>query len=373
MVALEYLDSLRCVWEVSRAVRKADRHEAFLGLAFVFFSTGLSFKISKKSLEYFKRRINAENYGHLIQYHEVDTAHHLCEGSWDQIIDYDEKLIAQSCKRGHIQDATGTIWAYATIKIEQGRFNEVKGLINKMSQIWEDYENLSAKIAQDTLEAHLALKSRHFVESLAKLDEAIDFAALSGFLPHQFLILSIKARIQILLKNMDDAKKSLLQADNIYQNQQYLVNWYVADYLMAQFEFNTQSLEEKVLSDDKDKILEYQKKAYRSGLAAKKILVRKYAVGRTENFNLMGHLYWLVGKQKKALKWWNKSIEEGNHLGARTDLSRTYMELGRRLLEPKSKFKEFNGFKAEQYLEKAKTMFKEMDLQWDLDELAKLN
>jgi hypothetical protein len=49
------------------------------------------------------------------------------------------------------------------------------------------------------------------------------------------------------------------------------------------------------------------------------------------------------------------------------------MEVGRRLLEPESRYKEFNRLKAEQYLEKAKAMFQEMDLLWDIDELAKLN
>jgi hypothetical protein len=151
------------------------------------------------------------------------------------------------------------------------------------------------------------------------------------------------------------------------------MNWYLIDYLMAQFEFNTKSLEEKLLSNDKDKILEYRKKAYRSAVAAKKILMHKYAVGRIEYFRLMGQFYWLVGKQKKALGWWHKSMEEGKNLGARADLARTYMEVGRRLLEPESRYKEFNRLKAEQYLEKAKAMFQEMDLLWDIDELAKLN
>jgi hypothetical protein len=39
---------------------------------------------------------------------------------------------------------------------------------------------------------------------------------------------------------------------------------------------------------------------------------------------------------------------------------------------PKSKYKELDGVKAEDYLEKARVMFEEMDLQWDLDELEKI-
>ena len=48
------------------------------------------------------------------------------------------------------------------------------------------------------------------------------------------------------------------------------------------------------------------------------------------------------------------------------------MEVGKRLLEPHSKYKDLNGIKAEEFLEKARTMFQEMDLQWDLDELDKI-
>jgi hypothetical protein len=48
------------------------------------------------------------------------------------------------------------------------------------------------------------------------------------------------------------------------------------------------------------------------------------------------------------------------------------MEIGKRFSEEKSGYKELNGISAEGYLEKAQTMFQEMDLQWDLDELEKV-
>lgn len=34
---------------------------------------------------------------------------------------------------------------------------------------------------------------------------------------------------------------------------------------------------------------------------------------------------------------------------------------------------ELNGIKAEEYLDMARTMFEEMDLQWDLDQLERLS
>ena len=99
---------------------------------------------------------------------------------------------------------------------------------------------------------------------------------------------------------------------------------------------------------------------------------RKDAFSKTATYKLMSVYYWLIGKQRKALKWWRKSIFVGERLEGRLELSRTYFEVGKRLLEPGSKHKSLNGMKAEEYLEKARAMFEEMDLQWDLDQLDRI-
>jgi hypothetical protein len=86
----------------------------------------------------------------------------------------------------------------------------------------------------------------------------------------------------------------------------------------------------------------------------------------------VGPYYWLIDKQNKAVKWWKRAIKESERLGQRPDLARTYMEIGKRFLEEKSKYKEMSGISAKDYLEQARTMFQEMDLQWDLNELDKI-
>jgi hypothetical protein len=46
--------------------------------------------------------------------------------------------------------------------------------------------------------------------------------------------------------------------------------------------------------------------------------------------------------------------------------------MGKRLSEPHSPYRELNGISASEYLNKAKTMFEEMDLQWDLEQLERV-
>ena len=100
---------------------------------------------------------------------------------------------------------------------------------------------------------------------------------------------------------------------------------------------------------------------------------KKIKRDRVEILRLMGTRSWLMGERKKALKWWSESIEAGERLKFRPDLSRTYFEIGRRLSEPNSPYKELNGITAAEYLNKAKTMFEEMGLQWDLEQLERLD
>ena len=109
-------------------------------------------------------------------------------------------------------------------------------------------------------------------------------------------------------------------------------------------------------------------KALKSGKQEMKI-VRKLAQDRTTAYRHMGVYYWLIGRKKKAHLWWNRSIKEGERLNARVSLSRTYFEVGKRLLEKGSECKTAKDIKGEEYLKKAGAMFESMNLQWDLNEL----
>jgi hypothetical protein len=68
------------------------------------------------------------------------------------------------------------------------------------------------------------------------------------------------------------------------------------------------------------------------------------------------------------LKYYGKSIDFAQWYGARLELSRTYFELGKFLSDPKTGKTKFNGLTREDYLKRARSMFMEMGLEWDLEE-----
>ena len=173
-----------------------------------------------------------------------------------------------------------------------------------------------------------------------------------------------------MLGDVSGSKETLELAERI-KAQTIPAPLHVGEFLLSKFILELFQLEEAIKSDDKHAFVIHRTNAYKVGTKALKISNKTVNI-QTEVLKEIGVYYWLIGKQRKAIQWWRKAIAEGQRLDNRLELSRTYYEVGKRMMEPKSKNKELDGIKAEEYLEKARVMFEEMDLQWDLDELEKL-
>ena len=126
------------------------------------------------------------------------------------------------------------------------------------------------------------------------------------------------------MKDIDGAKQTLSQAKAIQLIKGRVPPFFISSYLMSRFLFDLLRLEESLLSQDKSNSSKYRKKAYQSGKKALSISF-KHACDRTEAMRLIGSYHWLIGNQHKASRWWNKSVAEGERLGARVELARTYM------------------------------------------------
>ncbi|MCP4726357.1 MAG: hypothetical protein GY863_15035 [bacterium] len=218
--------------------------------------------------------------------------------------------------------------------------------------------------------AILLKKYRKLHDALIEVNEGINYINKTALTIWLIFMYSIKAEIQVIRGDIQGAGNALQNADEI-KNKINPVPMTHSTYLLSQSILSLHHLEESIKKGNASEIIKYKKNTLKTGKKAVKNS-KKYAPDRVEVNKLMGVCYWLVNKQKKALKWWDKSIKEGERLGARLELSRTYFEVSKRLLESKSKYSELSGIAAEEYLDKAKTMFEEMDLQWDLDELAKV-
>ncbi len=325
--------------------------------------------VGKKALDFAKDKIDMNDEKSVLIYKVNDSFLSFISGDWLDKNECDHNLINWNLRMGEFFGSTLYIWWNNILYIPQGNFSTSQWAVQKLSDISETYDNDFTKSLKFLYNVYLLTRCRKFQETLNEAEAGIQFISKTGFVLHLFYHYAYKMRAQFMLGDVSGSKETLELAERM-KAQTIIVPLIMGEFLLSKFILELFQLEETIKSDDKPAYVIYRTNAYKVGTKALKVS-NKAVTFKTEALKLMGVYYWLISKQWKAKQWWSKTIKEGQRLNDRLELSRTYYEVGKRLLEPTSKYKELDGIKAEEYLEKARTMFEEMDLQWDLDELEK--
>ena len=342
----------------------------FMSASSLFSFTSISFRLSQKVLDSVKESILKDDTKLFIVYDLLETVHNYLEGNWKLIRNHDDNLVKKNLSLGEIWNVSQHLYWHGFPNIYQGSLDITESIVNRLNDIFEVYKNDISISLKYELNANMLMECRKLPDALIEVEKGIDFVKKAGL--NHFLIemYSCKAWIDLMMGNTEKTKRSLQHANKLRQ-QLDLVPFQLSSFYRSQLEYDLYRLEKSIKSGNKSEPVEYRKKALKSSKMLLKVS-QKAAQHRTESYKLTGVYYCLINEQKKALKWWRKAIEEGARLGARLELSRTYFEVGKRLLEAESKHKTLGGIKAEEYLEKARVLFEEMDLQWDLDELSQM-
>ncbi len=362
------MDPKRCFYEFLNTLKRLSEFDVtkiengfgiWLSASGLFSWAGIFLKLSKKVLDRSIYIINEEDKKHILYYDFFMLLYNFVSGNWCNVEEYNKRLIDLNLRIGEFWHTSNYILFHGFINVDQGMFKEADKTINALNDIWQNYDNEYARHCKYSLKIKLLINSRKLYEAQIEADAGLLFMSKTG---KNFDILyyhGVKVLIQILQKNMDEAKELLTQAKRLFSEQSDIPPYYISSYLLSDFLFDIYLLEGSLHSNDKLKISKYKKRAYQSGKLALKHS-KKYAPDRTEVFRLIGLYYWLNDNQIKALKWWKKSIQEGEHLKNKVELTRSYMEIGNRLVENKSRFQDLNGIKAHEYLSKAKTIAKDV-------------
>jgi tetratricopeptide (TPR) repeat protein len=343
--------------------------EIFSSASMIFSLTGISFRLNRRMLGFIKRYIDESEKKKTFYFEFSRFWLNFLSGNWDIV--YYQSVEEVNLRYGEFYLVSYYLFGYTLYKIERGDFKDVISLTDKLAEISDTYEDEGAKSLLYDINSKYLMKIRKPYEALKEIDKEIAYNQEHHVsqTPGLIYTFGLKANIEILTGDLSGAEKTLNYVKNLVQKESFLPPIYFIRYLMSQFLFDLNMLEKSVISTDSPiKKSKYRKKSLKSWKRLRAV-VRKWAGDRTEAFRLMGVYYWILGKQKQALNWWIKSIKEGERLGARLELSRTYLEVGKRLLEPGSKYKELDGVKAKDYLDRARKQFIDMDLQWDLDKL----
>jgi class 3 adenylate cyclase/tetratricopeptide (TPR) repeat protein len=339
----------------------------FASASALFSWTGLSLGIARKVLDYAKPRLAQDNAKQCITYDLLDTIHRVLKGQWNEITEYNEDLVDRILRIGEMWDATMHYYWHGLPKIYQGHFDAARLMVTKLSEIAEAYENDIYRLLKYLLNIHLLIECRHIDEATTEANRGLDFVLAKDWHLHALDMHTLKASIHLLAKETEEAGRSLDQADRIRSEVQAVPSQLSAFY-RSQFEYYICRLEDSLRLGHTEESSGYRKKAFRAG----KMLIKtsqKVALYRTESYGLMGVYKWLIDDQKGAAKWWRKAISEGDELGARPQLARTYAEMGIRFCAANGGSSAPDVRRAKEHLQKAKQMFRDLGLNHDLEEL----
>ena len=351
--------------------KSSDAPNMIMGFSSVIAIKRLTYNLPLKLLQICYEKMDQNNIENMINYRFFHSIICFYSGDWDKIKKNDIKIVNKACKEGKLDSATNYLWQAASVSVHIGDFHNALIMTSMLPKITKEYDYSLAKLHDYSQKAHYYFMKRELGNAIKMAAKSVELSRLQGREDHECGWLAKQAESSIVLNNLEEAQKIIHQAKSIVKRLKAINPTFLWLYHHSRFHLKIKLLKERKALNDKQGMELFKKDALQY---SKEILkaYKNYMPCLPDCFKMIGELYWLIGKQTTALKWWTKSIKIGEKLGAKPDLSRTYFEIGKSLLSPESKYKKLNGITAEQYLDRAKTMFEEMELEWDLNELGKV-
>jgi serine/threonine protein kinase/tetratricopeptide (TPR) repeat protein len=339
----------------------------------LFSFSGISFKLMRDINKCFEYNVEGSDIRSLLIYSYFKLVNCYLAGDWSDAPGYDERMIDENLRLGEFFTAPGYHLWMGLLCTEQGNFSMVQFCAEKASRIGDEYESDYARTCRNHAKSRLLFKQRKLEEALRSCEEGLAFQKEVSRNPLEFLsLLGIKASVHVLRNEMTEALEILTTCEGIIRNSARVVPYHRSNYLMARCSYDLQAFKEAVGSETRTDAAIVRKQAAKSvKLAARNAMM--YSADKTAAFRSMGTYFWILGKQRKALSWWSKSLRIGKHLNALPELGRTYLEIGRRLREKKSEALNVAGMRAQECLQNARNIFEQLDLQCDLEEVEKVD
>ncbi len=334
---------------------------AILGTSTIFFFSGVFFKLGKKFMEFGLKNMDEQYvlgwvWSKFVQYMYVYYA------GRKTIIDKEEKIYKLGIKLGEYWPLS-IFYVYGGFNaIEWGNEKLVLHYLKRLRTVGEVFDNDFPEVQYYRVKTLLYIKFRKMAEVLKVTDEAISITVKTDHKMQLLFIYCFRSIAFSILEDSVEARNNLSEAEKLMGGTQVPI--YVVTYLLAISYFEiTEFKGQSNIIKNKKKILITSKKLVKS--------TSKIKSNRTEAYRLQAIVYCLLNKSSKALKNFDRSIKAGKNYSSKLELSRTYFEVGKFLRDPKNKKDRINGMNGTECLLKAKSMFEEMGLEWDLREYEK--
>lgn len=342
----------------------SDYTAGILSSASTFYTwTGFSIETGRIMLEIAEKIIREKENYFLYNYRMAKRMYDYYAGVWTDDNDLDNVYVKGN-SIGAIFDVIIYLLHNGLIFVDKGDQEKANQVVDKLNEIYNNFENTHARAQAFRLMMLNYVRYRRLSEGLQTSDEAIRFTIKTGHLAMLLVIFSQKSIAHSLQGEVEEARRSLQEAEKLVKERK-LIRAYYSGYLLAACYLKLAEL--KKVPEDKNLQLNHLLQLTKKLINTSKVVYSNLA----EGYRIRANVFWMLNKQNKAFGNFEKSIEIAERFGTKPELARTCFELGKCLMEINSKHKILRSKNGSEYLLMAKRMFEEMDLQWDLKEYDK--
>jgi tetratricopeptide (TPR) repeat protein len=326
-------------------------------ISFVF--SVISVRTGRRIMDICLERLDRENKKEVVSVYGVNTYQELIEGDWRPDV-YSEEIFNWACQVGDFFNLVTYLGMQIQIYLERGDLF-TRQIHLKLEEVSETYDYEYGRLAKYSHGALILLKIRQYEQAVTFATEGIEFMKNTlGNKPGRLMIYTMKIRAQIMLGKLSEAEETLIEA-NEFARSERLAPYFHSYLLTANLFFKIRKLE--LAMKDEDRHLRQQlKKEIRKTARISLKVSRKAAYEKVENYRLLGTYYWILHRQGKALKWWDKALRAAEKLGAKIEWANTLEEVAARLSEPDSKYATFKGEGPDILKQRADFLLKEIGI-----------
>jgi hypothetical protein len=241
--------------------------------------------------------------------------------------------------------------------VEKGNEKLTVHFLDRLSQLSEAFENDYTMAQWHRLNALHKIKFRETEKLIDDSEKSLQFAQKTDHRMILFMIYCFRSMAYCFQNKLTEARTNLDEAGKFIKDINIpLVHTH---YLIAKsyVEITGFKSEERKNSNGAP-MLKTTKGLIKNAKKAKANL--------TEAYRLRAIVFRLLNKPAKSIKNFKRSVAFGLSYGGNLELSRTYFEAGKFLQDTNNNEIRINGMTGTECLMKARSMFEEMNLEWDL-------
>jgi tetratricopeptide (TPR) repeat protein len=360
--AMTITESMQMVKELMVHLPRLTRFHG-MGIASIamisFIFSVISVSTGRRILDICFERLDRDNKKDVVSVYSVDAYQKLIEGKWQPDV-YSEEFFNWACQVGDFYNMVTYLGMQIQIYLERGDLF-TREIHQKLAEVSETYDYEYGRLAKYSHGALILLKIRLYDQAVTYATEGIEFMKNTlGNKPGRLMIYTMKIRALIILGKLSEAEDTLIEANDFARSER-LAPYFHSFLLTANLFYNIRKLE--LALKEKDRHLQRQlKKEIRKNARVSLKVIRKAAYEKVENYRLFGTYYWIIQRQGKALKWWDKALRTAEKLGAKIELANTLEEVAERLSQPGSKQTTFKGESPDILKQRAEALIKEIGI-----------